>query len=124
MIIDCQSHLFCPEIVSLMEGRTSHPAVFHEGDEIILRMGDWRRKILPYYFDVDTKLRAMDASGINVTVLSINDPGPEWFGNEGAQVARLANDFVTRVVREHPGRFVGICVLPLQDMAASLVELD
>ena len=31
-------------------------------------------------------------------------------------VARMANDFVAGVVRQHPDRFFGLCVLPLQDM--------
>jgi predicted TIM-barrel fold metal-dependent hydrolase len=39
-------------------------------------------------------------------------------------VAQLANDFVAGVVRRHPTRFFGLCVLPLQNMEASLVELD
>jgi predicted TIM-barrel fold metal-dependent hydrolase len=39
-------------------------------------------------------------------------------------VARIANDFTAGVVRRHPRRFFGLCVLPLQDVRASLVELD
>ena len=37
---------------------------------------------------------------------------------------RLANDFVAGVVSRHPSRFFGLCVLPLLDMQASIVELD
>src|SRR6185295_12176147 len=89
-----------------------------------LQMGDWLRKIPPLYLDVDAKLATMDAAGIAMTALSINDPGPEWFGNDGVIVAQMANDFVANVVKRHPTRFFGLCVLPLQDMKASLVELD
>jgi predicted TIM-barrel fold metal-dependent hydrolase len=87
-------------------------------------MGDWLRKIPPLYLDVDAKLASMDAAGIARTALSINDPGPEWFGADGPAVARLANDFVADVVRRHPARFFGLCVLPLQDMKAAIAELD
>jgi predicted TIM-barrel fold metal-dependent hydrolase len=87
-------------------------------------MGDWHRKILPKHMDVAAKLADMDASGIRMTALSINDPGPEWFGAEGVRIARLCNDFIAAVVARHPDRFFGLCVLPLQDVGASVAELD
>jgi predicted TIM-barrel fold metal-dependent hydrolase len=87
-------------------------------------MGDWLRKIPPHYMDVSVKLATMDASGIAVTALSINDPGPEWFGTDGPAVAQMLNDFVAGITRQHPTRFFGLCVLPLQDMPASIAELD
>ena len=31
----------------------------------------------------------MEASGIEITMLSTNDPGPEWFGADGPAVAQL-----------------------------------
>lgn len=122
--IDCQSHLFCPAAIELMEKRKTDPSVYTVDGVRILRMGDWYRKIPAHYTDVDAKLAAMDAAGITRTALSINDPGPEWFGTDGPIVAQLYNDFVADTVRKHPTRFFGICVLPLQDMRASLVELD
>ena len=106
--IDCQSHLFAPELVALMEKRTTDPTVFTKDGTRYLKMGDWLRKIPPLYLDVDAKLATMDAAGIALTALSINDPGPEWFGNDGPVVAQMANDFVAIVVRKHPTRFFGL----------------
>jgi len=123
-LIDCQSHLFCEEIVALMEKRKSEPVVITQDGGRVLKMGDWVRKLPATYFDVNAKLAAMDATGIEWTALSINDPGPEWFGVDGPAVARIANDFIAGVAGRHPQRFVGLCVLPLQDMRASLAELD
>jgi predicted TIM-barrel fold metal-dependent hydrolase len=123
-LIDCQSHLFCEELVALMEKRSSDPVVFVRDGMRMLKMGDWLRKIPSHYLDVDVKLAAMDAAGVERTALSINDPGPEWFGADGPTVARVANDFVARIVARHPQRFFGLCVLPLQDMRAALIELD
>jgi predicted TIM-barrel fold metal-dependent hydrolase len=107
-----------------MEKRTSDPTVYTKDGTRYLKMGDWLRKIPPSYLDVGAKVAAMDAAGIGITALSINDPGPEWFGDDGPAVARMANDFVAGVVRAHPKRFFGLCVLPLQDMKAALAELD
>jgi predicted TIM-barrel fold metal-dependent hydrolase len=123
-LIDCQSHLFCPELVALMEKLQTDPIVFAKDGVRIVKMGDWLRKIPPHYFDVNVKLAAMDAAGIERTALSINDPGPEWFGADGPAVAQIANDFVAGIVARHPQRFFGLCVLPLQDIRASLAELD
>ena len=124
LIVDCQSHLFCPEIVKLMERRRADPTVYTKGGQKYVKMGDWHRKILPNHMDVDAKLASMDATGITVTALSINDPGPEWFGAEGPAVARLAHDFLAGVARRHPQRFFGLCTLPAQDMQAALQELN
>lgn len=122
--IDCQSHLFCPELVAFMEKRKTDPRVYTKDGVRILQMGDWLRKIPPLYMDVDAKLATMDAAGIQLTALSINDPGPEWFGADGPAVAQLLNDYIAGLVKKHPTRFFGLCVLPLQDMRASLAELD
>jgi predicted TIM-barrel fold metal-dependent hydrolase len=122
--IDCQSHLFCPEIVDRLERRSVDPLVYRQGDDRFVRMGAWHRKILPNHFDADAKLSAMDKARIDRCALSINDPGPEWFGTDGPEVARIMNDFIANIVRRHPSRFFGLCVLPLLEMPAALRELD
>ena len=66
----------------------------------------------------------MDEAGIEITMLSTNDPGPEWFGKDGPAVSRLIHDSIADVVSRHPARFHGLCVLPLQDERASAEELD
>jgi len=155
--IDCQSHLFVPELLTLMEKRTTDPRIFTRDGMRYIQMGDWLRKVPPLYTDVDAKLAVMDAAGIALTALSINDPGPEWFGADGPAVAQLCNDYIAGLAltalsindpgpewfgadgpavaqlcndyiaglaRKHPARFFGLCVLPTQDIRASLAELD
>ena len=68
---------------------------------------------MPGHSDMDAKVRTMDAAGIDLTVLSPNDPGPERFGDDGPMVARLFNDYIAEQTRAYPGRFAGLCVLPL-----------
>jgi predicted TIM-barrel fold metal-dependent hydrolase len=122
--IDCQSHLFCPDLLDLMEKRRDSPRVYRKGADRFVVIGEWTRRILPKHTDVPAKLADMDAAGIGMTALSINDPGPELFGKEGPAVARLVNDWVAGVAKQHPTRFFGLCVLPLQDMQACIAELD
>jgi aminocarboxymuconate-semialdehyde decarboxylase len=123
-VIDCQSHLFFPAVLQMMRGRKTDPVVYDKDGTTFLKMGSWLRKVPPHYLDVDAKLAAMDANGIEITMLSTNDPGPEWFGDDGAAAARLIHDSLAEVVKKHPTRFRGLCVLPLQNEKAAAEELD
>src|SRR5262249_48879013 len=122
--IDCQSHLFFPEVIGMMRRRKAEPLVYEQAGTLYLKMGDWLRKVPPSYLDIDAKLAAMDACGIEMALLSTNDPGPEWFGDDGPSVAQLIHDSLAAVVARHPSRFRGLCTLPLQNERASAVELD
>jgi len=122
--LDAQSHLFVPEILARMKQRKVEPFVENADGALWVRMPPWHRKVLPKHTDVAAKLADMDASGITMTALSVNDPGPEWFGADGLAVARVMNDFVADIVRRHPQRFIGLCVLPWQDMKAARTELE
>jgi predicted TIM-barrel fold metal-dependent hydrolase len=122
--VDCQSHLFFPEVLDLMRRRKTEPLVYDRDGTVFLKMGDWLRKVPPMYLDVDAKLAAMDACGIEIALLSNNDPGPEWFGEEGPAAAQLMHDSIAAVIAKHPSRFRGLCTLPLQNERAAAEELD
>jgi|LakMenEpi03Aug12_release.lakeMendotaPanAssembly.Ray.scaffolds.fasta_scaffold00031_121 predicted TIM-barrel fold metal-dependent hydrolase len=123
-IVDCQSHLFFPEVIELMRRRTVEPLVYDRDGTTFLKMGDWLRKVPPQYLSVEAKLASMDANGIGIALLSNNDPGPEWFGDDGPAVAQVIHDSLAGVIAKHPTRFRGLCTLPLQDEAAASAELD
>src|SRR6266545_5604480 len=123
-IIDCQSHLFVPELIALMEKRKKSPYVYRKDGGTYIAVNDWVRRLMPKHTDVDAKLADMDGAGIAMTALSINDPGPELFGNDGPAVARIAHDWIAEVARKHPGRFFGLMTLPLQNIDAALEEAD
>lgn len=122
--IDCQSHLFIPELVRMMEKRKNSPHAFRKGGDVYIVVNDWVRRLMPKHMDVEAKLADMDAAGIGMAALSINDPGPELFGSDGPAVARLVNDAISGIVKKHPARFFGLMVLPLQDIEASLKEME
>ncbi len=122
--VDCQSHIFVPELVEWMQKRKEPPYAYRQGGHTYVVVGKWRRRLREKHMDIEAKLADMDEAGIDVTALSINDPGPELFGKDGMSVARLVNDYVGEIARKHPKRFVGLFVLPLQDVDASLRELE
>jgi predicted TIM-barrel fold metal-dependent hydrolase len=122
--IDCQSHLFSDEFLSLLEKRKASPYVVREGRDRYVIVGEWRRRILPKHTDVAAKLADMDRAGISMAALSINDPGPELFGRDSEAMAILLNDFIADVVRRHPRRFFGLATLPFDTPEAMLKEFE
>jgi predicted TIM-barrel fold metal-dependent hydrolase len=122
--IDCQSHLFSEEFLTLLEKRKQSPYVVREGRDRYVIVNQWRRRILPKHTDLAAKLADMDAAGIAMAALSINDPGPELFGRDSAAMAVLLNDFIADVVARHPRRFFGLATLPFHAPDAMLKEFD
>jgi predicted TIM-barrel fold metal-dependent hydrolase len=122
--IDCQSHMYPEVLLDFMEKRIKPPLVFRRGDQRYTVVGQWHRRVRAKHMDVSAKLADMDRVGIATTALTINDPGPETFGADGLEMAQLANDFLGETAKAHPGRFIPLAFLPLQDMDASLKELD
>lgn len=122
--IDCQSHLFSEEFLTLLEKRKDAPYVYRKGSDRFVVVGQWHRRLMPRHTDVQAKIADMDMAGIATTALSINDPGPELFGKDSPAMARLLNDFVADVVKKHPTRFFGLATLPFNSTDALLHEFD
>jgi aminocarboxymuconate-semialdehyde decarboxylase len=82
----------------------------------------WEREDM---FDIDGRLRKMDALGIDLRVLSLSTPNVyEWQGAQQVEMTRHMNDVTAALVRKHPDRFAGLGSLPLDDIKESLKELD
>ena len=107
-----------------MEKRKTSPYVYRKDGDRYVVIEDWHRKILPNHTDVAAKIAAMDRAGIRLSALSINDPGPELFGKDSKAIARMVNDYIADLVRQHPTRFFGLAVLPFGGMDTTLAELD
>jgi uncharacterized protein len=73
----------------------------------------------------ERRLAAMDASGVDLQVISHTTPGVQHLGGAIAvPLAREANDVLAAAVREHPSRFAGLATLPTSDPAAAADELS
>lgn len=82
----------------------------------------WSREPM---FDIDARVRDMDAKGIDMRVLSLSAPNVyEWRGKRQVEAARYINDALAIICRAHPDRFCGLGSLPLDDIDASLAEID
>lgn len=76
-------------------------------------------------FDIARRLKDMDATGVDVHVLSAT-PQTYLYNQEAALAATLAaiqNDQMAKHIKAHPDRFMGIATLPLQDPKRAADEL-
>lgn len=81
--------------------------------------------ITPRYYDLNLRLRAMDAQGVAVHALSLMPPMVYWAGGAlGLRLARLVNDAMAEATRAHPDRFVGLATLPMQAPGAAAAEAE
>src|SRR2546428_4360580 len=102
--IDVHHHVVPPEYLAAIAGRRDN------------RVPDWSPA---------RSLEEMDRAGIGTALLSLVQPGV-WFGDvaEGRRLARMANDYGARLVRDHPGRFGLFATIPLPDTEGSLKEIQ
>lgn len=94
------------------------------------RVGDYVLRGVRYegtpFMDVDIRLAAMDAAGIDRQLLS---PNPiTYFGSLEPTAAigycRAHNDALAELVSAHPDRLLGAAQLPMQDLDAAIAELE
>ncbi len=77
-------------------------------------------------FDLGARrIAAMDAAGIKVQVLSLNQPGGQGFPADVAiPMCREANDILHDAISAHPTRFRGFAALPTADPGEAVKELE
>lgn len=74
----------------------------------------------------DERLRAMDASGVELAIVSLGAPAVQAILDSGEAVAsaRKANDFLAQQVAKRADRFAGFAALPMQDPQSAAQELQ
>jgi len=71
------------------------------------------------------RVEAMDAAGIDVSILSVVTPATQALpAREAVALARDANDEATSAVRAYPARFRAFATLPTSDPQAAAAELE
>ena len=126
MKIDIHSHIVERRYVDALVADLSLQAEKTSAGQTLFRRDGytflWER---PDMFDIDGRLRKMDEQGIDMRVLSLSTPNVyEWKGARQVEMTRFMNDATAALVRRHPDRFAGLASLPLDDVPASLRELE
>ena len=126
MKIDIHAHIVERRYVEELAADTGLTAQKTAAGQTLLRKHGytvmWHREAM---FDIDERLREMDRTGVDMRVLSVSTPNVyEWRGARQMEMARYMNEVTAAIVRQHPDRFAGLASLPLEDIEASLAELD
>ncbi len=102
--IDTHTHFSTPKLFDLATSRGVNQAT----------LKDWTPEKM---------LKQMEEGAVATSILSVSDPGVHAGNDQAARaLAREANEYAARVVRDYPGRFGFFAVLPLPDVEGSLKE--
>jgi len=126
LVVDCQSHVFPEAYADILKRNPQSPQATGDDGTYVVTYGDVQKFTLRLdRYAPERKIRDMDSAGIDVSVLSVNMPGPERLAPALAvEGARVCNNYLAEVCSRYPGRFVGLASLPLQDIPAAILELD
>ena len=85
-----------------------------------------RRQLSERLADIgERRIADMDASGIDMQILSLTSPGVQVFDAATAtSLAAATNDQLAEAVRTYPSRFAGLAAVAPQDPKAAVKEID
>jgi 2,3-dihydroxybenzoate decarboxylase len=73
----------------------------------------------------ERRIGDMDASGIDMQILSLTAPGVQVFdASEATALSETFNDQLAEAIRRHPTRFAGLAAIAPQDPAHAAKELE
>jgi aminocarboxymuconate-semialdehyde decarboxylase len=77
-------------------------------------------------FEVDLRLKEMDATEVTMQVLSTIPVLFNYWAKpqDGLETSRFFNDHIAESVSKHPNRFIGIGTVPLQDVDMAIQEME
>lgn len=127
-VIDVHSH-FVPLGLPDLAGRygdAAWPLMLTRGDAgEIVQHGRRYRTVDLSYWNIDHRLDTIDSLGIEVQVLSpLPVMLPFWSdGPRALELCRAYNELLAEACACHPGRFLALGVVPVQDPALAVEEL-
>ena len=106
-------------------GRNSVEPGFRMMGQTMLGQSPGARRVHEQLIDIGAgRIAMMDATGIDMQVLSLTAPGVQVFDPATATaLARHSNDVLLDAVSKYPARFAGLAAVAPQDPLAAAAEL-
>lgn len=80
--------------------------------------------LMPGMFDYELRIKAMDAAGVDIAVVTLTSPNVYWgSARVSLEAAKLVNDDMAARQRRYPGRIRFMCSLPWQHAKLAVSEL-
>ncbi len=128
MSFDIHSHFIAQEFLDLIAkpGSVWHTELQKRGDRTwLVHEQGYAYPLVRGLYDGDARLADMTRMKVDMAAVSAS-PTMFYYWAEpklGLQVARLTNDGIHRLTQAHPGKFVGMGTLPMQDLDLATREL-
>ena len=126
MIIDFHNHYYPPAYLdALREGPSNvKVTVDDQGNPRLHYPGDYNI-VVPGHRDIEYRQQVLDEAGIDLQIITLTTPGTHIETPERAvTLAQMVNDRFADVVATRGKHFRALATLPLNDPAASVIELE
>ena len=127
-IADAHTHWYPPEWVDLVktEGAANGARIgTDERGNVTFAVPGLTAEFRPSYIDLASRIKAMDAEGISVQVLSLMAPMVYWAPPAFAlKLSQVFNDAAAAAHRSYPDRFVALAMVPMHEPKLALEELE
>ena len=125
MIIDVHNHFYPPEYLDALKAGDSNVTltIDAEGNPCVHYPGDYNVAVRGHR-DIAYRQGVLETEGVDTQIITFTTPGTHVETPERAvRFARMVNDAYAKIVTERGPRFGTLATLPLNDPAASIVEL-
>jgi len=126
MIIDVHTHMLNQAYLGLLKkhGGGYRLKKVLGGQTGIVKDGAPFMTLMPGMFDYEVRIKAMDAAGVDMAIVTLTSPNVYWGSPKvSLQAARLVNEDMSRRQKEYPDRIRFMCSLPWQHAKLAVAEL-
>jgi aminocarboxymuconate-semialdehyde decarboxylase len=125
-VVDVHTHMLNEEFLRLLKkhGGGYKLKKVVGGQTGIFKDGAPFMTLMPGMFDYELRIKAMDAAGVDIAVVTLTSPNVYWGSPEvSLQAAQLVNNDMAARQREYPDRIRFMCSLPWQHPRLAVAEL-
>lgn len=124
-MIDIHAHVYPRgSFTEVLKDRADFKLVDNPRGQSLIYRGTHVMSMPPEQDNLQKRLASMDDAGISMAVLSVGALNIGWAGAREAAAARVVNDGLAAVCRQHPSRFRFVAVLPTRSHDEMVQELD
>ena len=125
-VIDVHTHMLNDAYLALLKkhGGGYRVKKVVGGQTGVIKDGAPFMTLMPGMFDYEVRIRAMDAAGVDIAIVTLTSPNAYWGSAKvSLQAARVVNDDMAAQQRRFPQRIRFMCSLPWQHPKLALAEL-